>query len=151
MLIAAKWAEGNERASYSHGGEDDGEALLLSTLLLYKTGLTTDLGGNLEQTCEGSFSFLFFLPRKAKKKEKKKKANLVVGQTSSGEDGNLLATGNGVHGINGGDTSLNHLLRVNAGERVNRLACFFCVKLRLFSVSFLSNFFTRLREKGGLP
>jgi len=47
VLIAAKWAEGNERASYSHGSEDDGEALILATLLLDQTSLTTDLSGNL--------------------------------------------------------------------------------------------------------
>jgi len=66
---------------------------------------------------------LFVHLKERKKKKNEKNANLVVRQTSSREDGNLLATSNGVHGIDGGDTSLDHLLRVNAGEGVDRLAC----------------------------
>lgn len=37
----------------------------------------------------------------------------IVWETSSRENGNLLATSNGVHSINGGDTSLNHFTRVH--------------------------------------
>ena len=71
----------------THGTEDDGEVVLVvivNTLGgLDQTGLSTDLGGN-----------------------------LVVRQTSGREDGNLLTTSNGVHGVNGRDTSRNHLLGV---------------------------------------
>jgi len=44
-----------------------------------------------------------------------------VGQTGGGENGNLLTTSNGVHAVNGGQTSLNHFLRVDTGERVDGL------------------------------
>jgi hypothetical protein len=40
-------------------------------------------------------------------------------QTSSREDGDLLTTGDGVHGINGGDTSLDHFFRIDTGEGVD--------------------------------
>jgi hypothetical protein len=46
-------------------------------------------------------------------------AYFIVRQTSSREDGNLLTTSNGVHGINSGDTSLNHFFRIHAGEGVD--------------------------------
>jgi len=47
--------------------------------------------------------------------------NFVVRKTSSGEEGNLLTTGNGVHDIDGGDTSLDHLLRILSLIGVNGL------------------------------
>jgi hypothetical protein len=85
--------------------------------------LTTDLSCNLRFQKKSKKRTRKKERKKRKKKEKKRKkmAYFVVRQTSSGEDGNLLATGNGVHGIDGGDTSLDHLLRVNAGEGVNGL------------------------------
>jgi hypothetical protein len=42
---------------------------------------------------------------------------LTVGR----EDGDLLATSNGVHDVDGGDASLNHLLRVDTRPRVDGL------------------------------
>jgi len=71
----------------THGTEDDGEVVLVvivNTLgRLNQTGLSTDLGGN-----------------------------FVVRKTSGREDGNLLTTGNGVHGVDGRDTGGDHLLGV---------------------------------------
>lgn len=71
----------------THGTEDDGEVvrvIIVNALGgLDQTGLSADLG-----------------------------SNLVVGQTSGGEDGNLLTTSNRVHGINGRDTCRDHLLGV---------------------------------------
>jgi len=86
---------GEETSSFqvnTHGSKDDGEILLMSivctlvrnTLLLYQTSLSTNLGGN-----------------------------LVMGKTSSREDGNLLATSNRVHRVNGGDASGNHFFGVD--------------------------------------
>lgn len=54
-------------------------------------------------------------------KEPKRNTYVVVRKTSSREDGNLLSTSNGAHGVNGRDTGLDHLLRVNASTRVDRL------------------------------
>jgi hypothetical protein len=64
-------------------------------LLLHKRGLTTDLS-----------------------------TNLIVRKTGSGEEGNLLTSGDGVHDINSGDTSLDHLLRVNSFVWVNWLTLY---------------------------
>jgi hypothetical protein len=47
--------------------------------------------------------------------------NFIVRKTSRREEGNFLATGNGVHDINGGETSLNHLLGILTLVGVNRL------------------------------
>jgi len=47
--------------------------------------------------------------------------DLIVGQTSSGEERDLLATGNGVHDVDGRDTSLDHFLGVLTLEGVNGL------------------------------
>lgn len=81
---------GEESAGFqvdTHGTEDDGEVVLVvivNTLgRLNQTGLSTDLGGN-----------------------------FVVRKTSGREDGNLLTTGNGVHGVDGRDTGGDHLLGV---------------------------------------
>ena len=77
----------------THGSEDNREVLLViivDTLrrLLDQTGLTTDLRGN-----------------------------LVVWKTSGGEDGDLLSSGNGVHGVDSGNTSRNHFFGVDLFER----------------------------------
>jgi len=48
--------------------------------------------------------------------------NLIMGQTVGREEGDLLSTGNGVHYINSGDTSLDHFLGVVSLIRVNRLS-----------------------------
>jgi len=45
-----------------------------------------------------------------------------VRQTSSREERDLLTTSDGVHGINGGDTSLDHFLRVDTLVWVDRLS-----------------------------
>lgn len=47
----------------------------------------------------------------------------IVRQTSCREDRDLLTSGYTVHDINGGDTSLNHLLWINTTPRVDRLTC----------------------------
>ena len=71
----------------THGTEDDGEVVLVvivNTLGgLDQTGLSTNLG-----------------------------SDLVVRQTSGGEDGNLLTTSNRVHGVNGRNTGRDHLLGI---------------------------------------
>jgi hypothetical protein len=46
----------------------------------------------------------------------------VVRETSGGEKRDLLSTSNGVHGIDGRDTGLNHLFRINSRVRVDRLS-----------------------------
>lgn len=51
-------------------------------------------------------------------------ANFIVRETGGGEEWNLLATGDGVHDIDGGDTSLDHLLRVDSLIGVNGLALY---------------------------
>ena len=50
-------------------------------------------------------------------------SNLVVWQTRSREDGDLLSSCNGIHHVNCGDTGLNHLLGVYTRVRVNWRAC----------------------------
>mmetsp|Transcript_8400 Transcript_8400/g.12793 ORF Transcript_8400/g.12793 Transcript_8400/m.12793 type:complete len:334 (+) Transcript_8400:495-1496(+) len=40
-------------------------------------------------------------------------SDFVMGETGSGEEGDLLSSGDGSHGIDGGDTSLDHLLGVD--------------------------------------
>lgn len=47
------------------------------------------------------------------------RGNLVVRQTGGGENRDLLATGDGVHGVDGGDTGGDHLLGVDAGVGVD--------------------------------
>ena len=77
---------------HTHSGEYDSEvvlvavvyALVAGTLTLDETGLSANLGGN-----------------------------LVMRETGGGEDGNLLATGDRVHGVDGGNTSRDHLLGVH--------------------------------------
>jgi hypothetical protein len=49
------------------------------------------------------------------------KSHFVVRKTGGGENGNLLATGNGVHGVDGRDTSLDHFFGVDTRERVDGL------------------------------
>lgn len=48
--------------------------------------------------------------------------HLIVGEPSCREDGDLLATGNAVHDINGGDSGLDHLLRVDSVMGIDGLA-----------------------------
>jgi hypothetical protein len=48
--------------------------------------------------------------------------DIVVRQTGGGEERDLLATGDGVHAVNGGDAGLDHLLGVRAHLRVDGLA-----------------------------
>jgi len=60
--------------------------------------------------------------------------NFVVRKTSSGEEGNLLTTGNGVHDIDGGDTSLDHLLRILSLIGVNGLT------LKIYNKSFAQKY-----------
>lgn len=75
----------------THSTEDNGEVLLVAivdtligdTLLLDKTSLSANLGGD-----------------------------FVVRQTGGGEDGDLLSSGNRVHGVDGRDTCRNHLLGI---------------------------------------
>jgi hypothetical protein len=43
----------------------------------------------------------------------------IMRQTSSREDGDLLTTGDRVHGINSGNTSLDHFFRIDSGEGVD--------------------------------
>lgn len=50
------------------------------------------------------------------------KTDLVVGQTGCREDRDFLTTGNAVHGVNGRDTRLNHLLWVDTRPRVDGLS-----------------------------
>lgn len=45
-----------------------------------------------------------------------------MGEPSRREDGNLLATGDAVHDINGGDSRLDHLLRVDSVMGIDWLA-----------------------------
>lgn len=40
-------------------------------------------------------------------------SDFIVGKTGSGENGDLLSSGNGVHGVDGGDTSGDHLFGVD--------------------------------------
>ena len=75
--------------------------MIENVLALNKRGLTTDLG-----------------------------TNLIVRETGSGEERNLLATGNGVHHVNGRDTCLDHLLWVHSLIGVNRLALYLLIIIR---------------------
>lgn len=76
----------------THGTEHNREVVLMTivcalichTLLLNQASLSTNLRGN-----------------------------FVVRKASSGEDGDLLSTGDGVHGVDGGDTGRDHLLGVD--------------------------------------
>mmetsp|Transcript_8763 Transcript_8763/g.12022 ORF Transcript_8763/g.12022 Transcript_8763/m.12022 type:complete len:403 (-) Transcript_8763:296-1504(-) len=79
----------------THGSEHDDEVLfgvILHILVLHEGGLATNLG-----------------------------TNGVMRETGGGEERDLLTTGDGVHDIDGGDTSLDHLLGVVSLERINRL------------------------------
>lgn len=79
----------------SHSGEDNSEGGLCLSVgsLDDKTGLSANLGGN-----------------------------LIVRKSSSREDRNLLSTGNGVHSVDSGDSSLDHLLWVDTLSWVNWLS-----------------------------
>jgi hypothetical protein len=82
----------------SHSRENNGEVFItvIKHILTFDEGsLSTDLG-----------------------------TNLVMGKTSSGEEGDLLSSGNGGHGINGGDTCLDHLLGVDSLIRINWLSLY---------------------------
>ena len=80
----------------THGSENNGEVLLgvvEYVLALDEGGLTADLS-----------------------------TDLVVRQTGSREERNLLTSGNGGHGVDGRDASLDHFLGVDPLIRVDRLA-----------------------------
>ena len=49
------------------------------------------------------------------------RGNLVVRESVSREDGDLLTSGNGVHDVDGGDPGLDHLLRVDPRVGIDRL------------------------------
>ena len=73
----------------THGRENDGEVVLVSVMntfcgFAYQACLSTYLCGD-----------------------------LVMWKTGGGEDGNLLSSGDGIHGVNGRNTCRNHLLRVH--------------------------------------
>lgn len=85
----------------THSTENDGEVVFVTIVdvlggakLLNQTSLTTDLS-----------------------------SDFVVWETGSRENGDFLTTGNGIHGINGRDTGLDHFFRVNTGERVDGRTC----------------------------
>lgn len=50
-------------------------------------------------------------------------SHLVVWQPSSWKNGDLLSSCDAVHAINGWDTSLDHLLRVDTALRIDGLTC----------------------------
>jgi hypothetical protein len=79
----------------SHSCENNSEVFLgviMNVLLLDKGSLSTNLG-----------------------------SDFIVRKTSSGEEGNLLSSSDGVHDVNSGDTSLDHFLGVHSLIWVNRL------------------------------
>ena len=82
---------------HAHGAEDNSKVILVRVYgglsVLHERGLATDL-------CR----------------------HFVVRQTCSGEEGDLLSSRHGVHGVNGGNTCLDHCLRVVAAGRVDRSA-----------------------------
>lgn len=93
----------------THSGKHNGKVVLVTILnalgLLHQAGLPTNLSSNLifsGERCEWG-------------------ANLVVGQTSSRENGNLLPTSNGVHCVDGRDTSLDHFLGIDTRAGVDGL------------------------------
>lgn len=82
---------------HTHGTKDNAEILLMVVmralvllLLLHQPCLSTNL-----------------------------RRNLVVRQTGGGEDGDFLATRDGVHGVDGGDAGGDHFFGVLAGIRVD--------------------------------
>jgi hypothetical protein len=80
----------------THSGENNSEVLcrvIVDVLVLDQGGLATNLG-----------------------------TDFVVRKTSSGEERNLLSTGDGVHDIDGGDSSFNHFLGVLTLVRVDGLS-----------------------------
>jgi hypothetical protein len=74
---------------HTHGTENNGEVIVV--VIVYALGRLSNQTG-LSANLSGDF---------------------VVRQTGSGEDGNLLATGDGVHGVNSGDSGGDHFLRVH--------------------------------------
>ena len=77
----------------------------------------TSLPDNLSSNLEAQLMNMLY-PRLASRGA----ANLVVWQTRSGEDGNLLSSRDRVHNVDGGNTSLNHLLGVYTRVWVDRRA-----------------------------
>lgn len=92
VLLEISGEESSGFQIYTHSSENNGEVVLMSimcaliryALLLNQTSLSTNLG-----------------------------SNFVMWETGSREDGNLLSTSNRVHGIDGRDTSRDHLFRVD--------------------------------------
>lgn len=79
----------------THSTENDGEVVSVSVVYaLVDPGRPTDKTG-LSANLSGDF---------------------VVGETGGREDRDLLTTGNGVHGIDSGDTSGDHLFGVHLGR-----------------------------------
>ena len=79
----------------THSGEDDGEVLIRvieDILALDEGGLTADL-----------------------------RSNIVVRKTGSGEEWNLLSSGNRCHGVDGRDTRLDHFLWIHPLDWVDWL------------------------------
>lgn len=60
-------------------------------------------------------------------------SDFVVRKTGCRENGNLLATGNGVHGVDGRDTGGDHLLGVDLVLRQHSILCM--VSWRVLSYS----------------
>lgn len=84
----------------THSTENDGEVVGVAVVYaLVNLGRSTDQTG-LSANLSGDF---------------------VVRKTGRGEDGDLLATGNRVHGVDGGDTSGDHLFGVDLDMSVLKL------------------------------
>jgi len=88
--------ESSGRFRYTHSSENNSKVLsgvIVDVLVLHKIGLSADLS-----------------------------TNLIMGKTIGREEGDLLSSSDGVHDINGRDTSLDHFLGVVSLIRVNRLS-----------------------------
>jgi len=86
----------------THSGENNGEILIRvikDIFTLDKTCLSTDLG-----------------------------TDFIMWKTGSREEWDLLSSSNGGHGIDGRDTSLDHLLWVDSLERINWLTLLYSMR-----------------------
>mmetsp|Transcript_38540 Transcript_38540/g.97013 ORF Transcript_38540/g.97013 Transcript_38540/m.97013 type:complete len:354 (-) Transcript_38540:194-1255(-) len=98
VLLEILLEETSSLRVHTHRSENNRKVVLVIihhtlTGSLHQTGLTTDLS-----------------------------SNFIVWKTGSGENGDLLTTSDRVHGINRRDTCLNHLLRIDTSERIDRLS-----------------------------
>lgn len=113
----------------THGSEYNGKVVVWViqnrfSRDLYQASLTTDLGSNLNQNVRfRTMRFSFISQQSCYIFSLRAGIHLIVWQSSSWENRNLLTTSNGVHHINGRNTSLNHFLRVNTRPRVDGLSC----------------------------